>query len=1214
MTRRKRHGRKEFWLPTGKCGNFAVRYDKRSGQPGVDRRCIANGAGFPILHSVVSSSLLVARVACGAILLSLLSHGAAAAPGERIRFQHYSRDDGLIQNTVSAIAQDPRGFIWLGTDDGLHRFDGHEMQVYQSHPGEPAGLQADGVQDLLVDVNGDLWIGTYGGGVSRRSASDGTFTHFRHVAGNLQSLRSDFVFGLARDTAGHIWVVTDKGLDRLDPSTGLVTRFPAGDASGLTSDDIWSLLVDGSGTTWVGAIDGLFVFDPASRKFELFRSGDPAFAAFHDHTITALAETADGQLLLGTRAGLHRLDKAREALVNYGAPAFGLAAGEAISVNRILATSTGEIWVASFKNGVYWWDEAAQRFRNYRHDSSESGSLSNDVVLSLLEDRTGVIWLGTETGGVNTFNPATRAFKLFRAEQGQSNSLPDPVVWSVIEDRAGDLWIGTSGGLSHLDRQSGRYTHYRHEPDDEQSLSSPYVYDVLEDASGRIWAGTIDGLNLLDRRRGTFTRFHFTEGVENRLYANSISFVFEAAGAIWAGTAEGLMRLDPATGEYRQFKRAVANPADISSNLFIVATQAPDGRWWMGTENGVVQFDPATGMFGKSYAAQPDGKLSHPFVMDVLETRDGTLWVGTDHKLNRLNPDGSVEYVGVEQGLPNNTIYSILEDGDGDLWIGTNNGLAEYNPASGEVHVHDETDGLQDNEFNSGSRFRSPSGEMFFGGIDGFNAFHPSAVVYDTRPPRVAITKFFKFNEEVISSRPVPALTALQLNWRDSVIGFEFAVFDFAAPAKNRFRYRLEGFDRRWFEASGHNRVTYTNLDPGEYLLRVQGANRYGVWSEQEAQLKIDIAPPPWRTWWAYALYALTLLVVIAAVLRFHFVRLAERHQLENEQQKRRWAETLQQLTQALAASLDRHEVAEELLENLRTMVAFRKAALFVEQGVDIHVAGAKGLRDDQAKALGSVPSDHSRFFAEVRHSRKPRIFTRNDLDVPILQDGMAPAAQFLAVPAYSRADEFALLVIGRDAPPFSEQERDIVSAFLTQALVAIDNARLFAEVQNLATTDALTRVHNRRYFFELADLEFARSKRYARDAALILLDADNFKKINDTYGREIGDRILKIIADSCRKNLRHFDIIGRYGGEDFIVMLPETPMNIAADVADRLRKSIESIRVDTHKGELAVTVSIGVAVATDNTPDLPALITRADMALYEAKREGRNKVVVAER
>ncbi|HEX7047509.1 MAG TPA: diguanylate cyclase [Gammaproteobacteria bacterium] len=1133
---------------------------------------------------------------------------AAGQPGEGLRFHHYSQEDGLAQNTVQVMVQDHRGFIWLGTDDGLHRFDGYEMVLYQARPGVLTGLQSDSVQALGVDGNGNLWIGTYGGGVSRLALSTGVFTHFRHGEA-AQSLRSDFVYRLAINPDGTVWVLTDKGLDLLDPASGAVTRFPSGEATGLVTEEVWSIFVDSQGTTWVAAINGLFVFDEATRRFSLFRSGDPDYAAFHGHSILALEETANGDLLVATRTGLHQLDGERELIAHSGPEDFGLPADSHIYLSRLLATSTGEIWASRFGSGIYWRNGESETFRQYRHDPADRWSLSDDVVLSLMEDRTGIVWFGTETGGVNTFNPATRAFRHFRYRKDDPNSLPNRVVWSVIEDREGDLWIASDGGLSRLDRERGEYTHYLHDPEDEHSISSAYVFDVIEDAQGRIWAATLDGINLLDSGSGEFKRFYFTEGVDNAYYANSVSFLIARDGDIWAGTGEGFFRLDPQTGEYRQFMREGAGD---SANFFTAATSARAGGWWLGTENGVVRFDPDSESFVESYTA-PD-TLSHPFVIDVLETRDGTLWVATDYQLTRIRPDGSVKRIGIEQGLPNNTIYSLLEDGEGDLWIGTNKGLAEYDPVTGDVHLYYASDGLQANEFNAAARFRSPSGEMFFGGINGFTAFHPSEIVYNTEPPAVAITKFFKFNKQVALDRPVHARESLSLSWQDSVIGFEFAAFDFAAPSKNRFRYRLEGFDGQWLDIVGHNHVTYTNLDPGQYLLRVQGANRHGVWSESEARLVIEIAPPPWQTWWAYALYVLLALGLLSMALRFHFVRVAEKHQLENARQKRQWAETLQQLTQALASSLDGRQVAEELLENLRTMVAFRKAVLFVEQGVEIHVAGAKGVRDEQMKMLQSMPAECSRFFAEMRHGRSARTVTRDDLQAPAMQDGMESAAQFLAVPAYSRADEFALLLIGRDAPPFSEQERDIVSAFLTQALVAIDNARLFAEVQNLATTDTLTQVHNRRYFFELAELEFARSKRYGRDVSLILLDADNFKTVNDTYGREIGDRALKIVANCCRNSLRHFDIIGRYGGEDFVIMLPETPMNVAADVADRLRKSIESIHLDTHKGEVEVTVSVGVAVATENTPDLPSLVNRADMALYEAKRAGRNKVVVAEK
>lgn len=1134
----------------------------------------------------------------------------AHAPGDALRFHQYTQDDGLTQNSVLAIAQDPRGFMWFGTEDGLHRFDGYEMTVYQAIPGDETGLLADAIQHLLVDSRENLWIATYGGGLSRLALASDTFTHFTSKAEDPGTLRSNYPFRLAEHSDGRIWVLSLEGVDLLDPLTGAVVRFIPGEESGLATNDVWAVYVDSKGVTWLGTKDGLYVFDEDAGRFFLFKQGDERYAAFHGETVGTIRETADGQLLVATSTGLHRLDHQRELIAHHGAESFGEPEGENLRILRVLPTQKGELWVSRYGEGVFWWDESRQQFQNYRHDPADRWSLSDDVILSMFEDRTGVLWFGSETGGVNKFNAATRAFKYFRHQKNDPNSLPNRVVWAALEDRRGNLWVGTDGGLSKLDRERGEYTHFSVIDEDETSLSSPYVLSLMEDSKGDIWVGTYRGVNRLDAEAGTFRRYELAPDLDTHEFANAISFMFEAENAVWVGTGAGLFRLDPETGAHEQFTKESTGPSGLPSDYMTVAAPAQAGGWWLGTEYGAVRFDPATREFHEHLRAGEGGRLSHRYVMDMLESRDGTLWVATDFKLNRLGADGSNTYIGREKGLPSNTIYSILEDGKGDIWIGTNNGLVEYRPATGAVRVYDATDGLQSNEFNGGARFRSASGEMFFGGINGLNAFYPSRVGYLTAPPTVGITRFFKFNEEAALPAP-PA--RLDLSWRDTMIGFEFAVFDFAAPQKNQFRYRLEGFDKQWLTAAGHHHVTYTNLDAGEYVFRVQGANRHGIWAEDEARVILQVQPAPWRTWWAYTLYVLFALVILALGLRFYFVRIAEKHQLEGEKQKRRWAETLQQLTQALASSLNGQEVAEELLENLRAMVAFRKAVLFVEQGVEIQIAGAKGLRDEQGKLLEAMPSTYSRFFADVRHARQPRVFTQHDIHMRPLHDDMSPGAQYLAVPAYSRADEFALLLIGRDAPPFSSQETDIVSAFLTQALVSIDNARLFAEVQNLATTDTLTQVHNRRYFFELAELEFARNKRYQRDMSLILLDADNFKEINDHYGREIGDRALKIIANCCRNNLRHFDIIGRYGGEDFVIVLPETPLNVAADVADRLRKSIESVRLDTHKGEVHVTVSVGVAVASNEVLDLPTLINRADVALYEAKRGGRNKVVVAE-
>ncbi|MDX1443889.1 MAG: diguanylate cyclase [Gammaproteobacteria bacterium] len=1156
-----------------------------------------------------------------AILLGafLLSGPAMAAekPGTGLRFHQYTIENGLNQNSVYAIAQDDKGFLWIGTEDGLHRFDGNEMKLYEAIPGTSGGLTSDYIYDMEASSDHGVWLATYGGGLLRFDTETGDFRAFTHDPENPETLSSDAVLGVTLDPDGSVWALAERALNHLQPDTGKVTRITAGEKGIPETTLVW-LRVDASGNAWLATEKGLFWCPDGAEEFRLFEAEgvDPeVFSGW----VGSLDLAANGDVMVGMgEKGIYRINRLQQVIRHHSPEDIGVKPVNFWPSN-VLSTRAGELWIAVAEQGLFWEDEDTGEFINYRHEPSDPWSLSDDQVMVSYEDRSGILWFGTLSGGINKFNPATRAFRHYRSYPSDPNSLVNRLVWSIIEDRNGDLWVGTETGLSHLDRRDGKYTHYRTDYENRaDSLISPYVSTVYEDRSGKIWVGTYYGLSRLDPETGEFRNHVFAEDdVDDWYYANSyMDMAEDSQGRLWLATGEGLVQFAFDMEDYTRLMHDEENPRAASSApsdyVFIVEPALSARGFWVAGEHGVALFDPETQQFSRHMYRNAE-LPAFQSINTVHDEEDGTVWIGTDYRLLKVSPEGTVTVIGEADGLPSNNIYEALQDGDGDLWLATNRGLAEYSPTTGDVRAFDVSDGLQSLEFNGNAGFRSRSGEMFFGGINGFNSFYPSRIVKRDVTPNVEVTKFYRFNEEVDLERPIYSMDRLDLSWRDSVIGFEFAVFDFAAPAKSHYRYMLDGFDDQWLEISGRNHVTYTNLDPGSYTLRVRGANSAGNWSEEEARLSVNVAPPPWQTWWAYLLYLLAALSIITLVLRFHFLRVAERHQLENEQQKRQWAETLQQLTHALGSSLDSSEVAEELLESLRSMLAYRKAVLFVEQGVEIHVAGAKGVSSRELDALSMLPTSHSRFFAEIRYGRKPRIFTQKEQRIDALQDGMADNARFLAVPAFSRSDEFALLIIGRDAPPFSEQERDIAQAFLTQSLVALDNARLFAELQNTATTDTLTQVNNRRYFFELAELEFNRSRRYGRDVSIILIDADNFRELNDNYGRDIGDRALKLIASVCRNNVRHFDIIGRYGGEDFIIMLPETPVNVAADVADRLRQAIEAIRIDTHKGELQVTVSVGVAVVSEDIKDLPALINRADTALYEAKRTGRNKVIVAE-
>lgn len=1153
------------------------------------------------------------------LLITLLSAPTEihAASAEGQRFIHYTFEDGLAQNTVYSIAQDKYGYIWLATEGGLHRFDGNEMQVLVAEPDKDNTLSDSAIAFLEIESNGDvLWIGTIAHGVDRYDIKTGTFTHYQHDPANENSLSSNVNLFLALDSDDNVWVGTENGLNHIDTSTQAITRYTLGkDETEANDNTAFSLAEDQDGNIWVAAYHGLYRKAADATEFVRLDGEGDAYEPFRDHSFHMVRVVDDGRIFTSSRDGIFVLDSAGNILSRYAQESYGGTPESPTIINDLILSEESGLWISTYSRGVFWWNPDKSAFENYRNDPADPWSISDDAIYDLFLDRTGVVWIGTQTGGVNTFNPATRAFKHYRYKKDNENSLPNRVVWTVYEDDKGDVWIGTDAGISRLNRETGNYRHYFMALDDDSGIGLNYGAAIHQDSKGRLWAGTGYGIVRYNAQRDGFERFIISENVDDSYYANTINNLFiDKRDRIWALTYEGMYVFDPASKTFTPIPFDADSPetSPPSATMTSWTESRRHGGYWVAGSNGLALLDPVTKTFSNVIRSS-SGLLSHDSVNALLEAEDGSLWVGTSYGLDHIANDTRIKRYTIADGFPSDIIYGIVQDLRGHIWVTTNSGLIELDKEGKLGRVYDVTDGLQSNEFNAGAQFVSPSGEIFLGGINGFNAFYPQDIVRRTTPPSIGITKFFLLNKQVIPAKPLPEISEMDIAWQDNVIGFEFSVFDFAAPKKNLFRYRLDGFESDWVTTTSGQRVTYTNLDPGSYRLEVQGANSQGIWSEDTAQLNLYIAPPPWATWWAYTLYALAFLGALAGGLRLYYIRLADQHSLQSEQQKRRWAETLQQLTQALASSLDAGQVAEELLENLRSMVSFRKAVLYVEQGVEIRVAGAKGFSETQRAPLSQLPGSYSRFFAEVRHSRKPRVFAADEERLAVLREGLGDNSRFLAIPAFSRSDEFALLLIGREAPGFSQQEQDIVSAFLTQALVALDNARLFAELQNLTTTDSLTQVHNRRYFFELAELEFNRSKRYDRDVALILLDADHFKNINDTYGRDIGDRLLKIIASTCRNNLRHFDIIGRYGGEDFIILLPETTLNIAADVADRLRQSIANLSLDTHRGELHVTVSVGVAVADKSVKDLPGLINKADMALYEAKKAGRNRVVVAD-
>lgn len=790
----------------------------------------------------------------------------AQTPGSVLRFERLGPADGLSQSSVLALHQDRLGFLWLGTQDGLNRYDGTQVRVFRHDPLDPASMPTSYVQTIAETRDGALWLGTWGGGLSRLDPATETFTHFRHDPEDDSSLPDDVVTAILEDRAGRLWVGTGGGLARLDRATGRFRR-----TKGLPDPFVWSLAEAPDGALWVGFYRaGLARWNPTTGRARFYRH-DPSRrdGLPSDETVT-VRFAQGGTLWVGTGAGVARLDptSGRATPVRPGA---GGACGTL--VYGLAEGTDGVLWVATGDGGLCRVEPATGRAEAFRHAPADPTSLPRDVVRAVFVDRTGVLWVGTDGGGAARFTGASERFGLVRAGGDPRRSLPHPHVWAIEEAPDGTLYVGTDGGgLARLPRGADAFTTYRHRAGDPSSLAADVVVAVRATRDGQVWAGTFGaGLSRLDPATGRFAQVPAAGGANTGPAGSVVTVLHEdPSGALWVGTwGNGLSRRDPATGRFRHFARGGAGslPHDVVTAL----VEARGGGLWVGTYGaGVGRLDRASGRF-QTFGAAPTGPLSHATVYAIHEDGAGALWIATaGGGLNRLDPaTGTARVFTTRDGLPHNIVYGIVPDAAGRLWLSTNDGLAVFDPSAARVvRTYGVADGLQGAEFNSGAALRLRSGALAFGGPEGLNVFDPARVAEVRPPPPVVLTGLRRFDEPVRLTHAMPFVDEVRLSHRDNFVTVEFAALDFADPAGVRFRYRLDGVDATWRETDGRRPLaSYTNLAGGRYTFRVQASHAGGAWSEP-AVLAVRVIPPLWARGWTRALALAVLLALLAAAAR----------------------------------------------------------------------------------------------------------------------------------------------------------------------------------------------------------------------------------------------------------------------------------------------------------------------------------------------------------
>ena len=860
---------------------------------------------------------------------------AAEAQTHTLRFRHLGTEQGLSQSVVMAIHQDRQGFIWLGTQDGLDRWDGAEFVHFRHHSGTKAGdsLSSNFIRALAEDSAGRLWIGTDTTGLDRYDPATGQMVHFRHVPGQPGSLSGNAIRALTFGPDGSLWVATSEaGLNRLDPATGQATVYrhdPASPGS-LADDRLTSLLLDRDGRLWVGTRRGLDRFDPLTGQFSHYTHDLERPDSLGDPYVRALFEDSKGRIWVGTGGGLDLLAPDSGTFRRFRpAPsqAFGLGNPP---VRALIEDQSGRIWVGT-DSGIYLFDEPSGRFEHHRKDRSNPGSLSEEVIITFYRDRSGLLWIGTMGGGANIWNPATRSFSHIQSRPWEPTWITSDRIFGFAE--IGEtLYIATlGGGLNRLDRRSGEFTALRK----EDGLADEAVMALAANSRGDLFIGTQrSGLQRYHPEKGRFESWRHDPEDPRSLNADSISVLFEdSRGRLWVGTNQGsgLDRFDEARGEFVHYSHDPNNPRSLPSNTITALAEAQDGGIFVGTNAGIAYLSRDDREIVTLKGREPGDEAQDLQIFSLFVDPSGILWAGTGNGVVRIDNfdvqkgEASLHPYAENEGTLMGPVFGIQPDTSGQLWFSTNRGLYVFDPQRNHFRTYTARHGLQDDEFNFGAHYRSRRGELFFGGNRGFNAFFPDQLRTHPAPPPVVITSILRSDRALRPESLPDDPPEIVLDHRDTSLSIEFAALDFAAPEENRYRFRLEGFDQGWSQPSKKRPATFTNLDPGTYLFRVTAASPDGEWNHEGAALAVQVLPAPWETWWAMSLYTLAALGLVWSGIRW---RLAGLERASRELQAlvdRRTAELSQSVEQlrasegqALEAKMRAMRALEDALEERR--------------------------------------------------------------------------------------------------------------------------------------------------------------------------------------------------------------------------------------------------------------------------------------------------------
>ena len=783
------------------------------------------------------------------IILLITTNIVYVSAYNNINFKNITSEDGLSQGTVETIIQDDQGYIWLGTNDGLCRYNGYEFKIY------------------------------------------------KHDEELENSITNNYIVDIKQDNSGNIWGGTANGLSKIDTKTDLITNYNMNDEEkSLSHYNIGDILITKSGDVLVGTSDGLNIYNEKKDEFyRIFNKDSDLSSQF----IRSLAEDENQNIWVATNNGIDKIDiKNNKNIISFktGHGKFDISENDIYVVRY---DPKGYIWAGALKEGLNRIDINTNEVKQYKNDDRDEKSLPGNYVKDILRDSSGNLWVGTDNG-LAKYNEQTENFATYKNKIYDKTSLVNDEVFSIQEDESGLIWVGTYAGISMFDPNTN-IEHYKKDPFDENSISDNSIHGIYEDKEGLLWVGTNSkGVNVINRKNYNVKHLNKTSkdypisddnindivGIDNKIFIatknglnevdkdlktiniyntedgicnNNITALFaDSKKNVWIGTANGISVLNTNTNEIIDITDILTNH-NIEDQYIKVIYEDSKGNYWVGCfiDGGLLKIDPNKRTI-ENYSNKKEDKtsISSNNIRSIVEDKNGNLYIGTSYGLNKLNESNNTfERYSEKDGLSNNTVYGLLVDDNNNLWASTNLGISKLDTNTMTFETFNIIDGFQGNEFNGRAYYKNKSGELFFGGINGLNIFRPNDINRSRYVPTVIFDEF-KVNGKVYKD-----INNQEFKYNENTINISVFISNYKNTKNIQYMYKLEGVSDSW-DISRSNNINYSDLAPGTYTLKIKARSYSGKVSDESA-VKFIIKPPIWKSKAAILIYLIIITIVI---------------------------------------------------------------------------------------------------------------------------------------------------------------------------------------------------------------------------------------------------------------------------------------------------------------------------------------------------------------